>query len=43
MTKSLKEEKSYDIVSGKEFGRSTAVNSTDTYAEDHAFKQILKG
>lgn len=35
--KSLKEAQSYDVISGKEFGRMTAVNQTDTYAEDKAF------
>lgn len=42
MTKSLKEEQSYDIVSGKEYGRTTAVNSKDTYAEDHAFMRKME-
>ena len=37
MTKSLKESQSFDIVSGKEFGRETAVHSLDTYQEDNAF------
>ena len=36
MTKSLKESQSFDIVSGKEFGRKTAVHSLDTYQEDNA-------
>lgn len=40
--KSLKEEQSYDIVSGKEFGRTTAVNSKDTYAEDNAFMKKME-
>ena len=35
MTKSLKESQSFDIVSGKEFGRETAVHALDTYQEDN--------
>ncbi len=42
MTKSLKEAQSYDIVSGKEFTRETAVNSPDTYAEDNAFMRKME-
>lgn len=42
MTKSLKEEQSFDVVTGKEFGRTTAVNSKDTYAEDNAFMRKME-
>ena len=41
MTKSLKESQSFDIVSGKEFGRETAVHSLDTYQEDNAFMRKI--
>ena len=42
MTKSLKESQSYDIITGKEFGRMTAAQSKDTYAEDHAFMRKME-
>ena len=42
MTKSLKESQSFDIVSGKEFGRGTAVHSLDTYQEDNAFMRKME-
>ena len=42
MTKSLKEAQSYDIITGKEFGRMTAAQSKDTYAEDHAFMRKME-
>ena len=42
MTKSLKESQSFDIVSGKEFGRETAVHSLDTLAEDNAFMKRME-
>ena len=42
MTKSLKEAQSYDIITGKEFGRMTAAQSTDTYAEDNAFMKKME-
>ena len=42
MTKSLKESQSFDIVSGKEFGRETAVHSLDTYQEDNAFMRKME-
>ena len=42
MTKSLKEAQSFDIVSGKEFGRETAVHSLDTYQEDDAFMRKME-
>ena len=42
MTKSLKEAQSFDIVSGKEFGRETAVHSLDTYQEDNAFMRKME-
>ena len=42
MTKSLKESQSFDIVSGKEFGRETAVHSLDTYQEDNAFMKRME-
>ena len=40
--KSLKESQSFDIVSGKEFGRETAVHSLDTYQEDNAFMRKME-
>jgi len=40
--KSLKESQSYDVISGKEFGRMTAVNQKDTYAEDNAFMKRME-
>lgn len=40
--KSLKESQSYDVVSGKEFGRMMAVNQKDTYAEDNAFMKRME-
>ena len=42
MTKSLKESQSFEIVSGKEFGRETAVHSLDTYQEDNAFMRKME-
>lgn len=42
MTKSLKESQLFDIVSGKEFGRETAVHSLDTYQEDNAFMRKME-
>ena len=42
MTKSLKESQSFDIVSGKEFVRETAVHSLDTYQEDNAFMRKME-
>ena len=42
MTKSLKESQSFDIVSGKEFGRETAVHTLDTYQEDNAFMRKME-
>ena len=42
MTKSLKESQSFDVVSGKEFGRETAVHSLDTYQEDNAFMRKME-
>ena len=42
MTKSLKESQSFDIVSGKEFGRETAAHSLDTYQEDNAFMRKME-
>lgn len=42
MTKSLKEVQSFDIVSGKEFGRTTSLQSKDTYAEDNAFMKKME-
>lgn len=42
MTKSLKESQSFDIISGKEFGRSAAVHAKDTYAEDNAFMRKME-
>lgn len=42
MTKSLKEAQSFDIVSGKEFGRETAVHALDTYQEDTAFMRKME-
>ena len=42
MTKSLKESQSFDIVSGKEFGRETAVHALDTYQEDNAFMRKME-
>ena len=42
MTKSLKESQSYDIITGKEFGRMTAAQSKDTYAEDNAFMRKME-
>ena len=42
MTKSLKEAQSFDIVSGKEFGRETAVHALDTYQEDNAFMRKME-
>ena len=42
MTRSLKESQSFDIVSGKEFGRKTAVHSLDTYQEDNAFMKRME-
>ena len=40
--KSLKESQSFDIVSGKEFGRETAVHALDTLAEDNAFMKRME-
>lgn len=40
--KSLKESQSFDIVSGKEFGRETAVHALDTYQEDNAFMRKME-
>ena len=40
--KSLKESHSFDIVSGKEFGREPAVHSLDTYQEDNAFMRKME-
>lgn len=40
--KSLKESQSFDIVSGKEFGRTTSLQSKDTYAEDNAFMKKME-
>lgn len=42
MTKSLKEEQSYDIITSKEFGRATSVQAPDTYAEDKAFMKKME-
>lgn len=42
MIKSLKEAQSYDIITGKEFGRMTAAQSKDTYAEDNAFMRKME-
>ena len=42
MTKTLKEAQSYDIITGKEYGRMTAAQSKDTYAEDNAFMRKME-
>ena len=42
MTKSLKESKSFNIISRKEFGRETAVHALDTYQEDNAFMRKME-